>query len=287
MTVLGKIIRMKRLFNAASEKTLVVAMDHAIAWGVLPGIERIDETIKTVVQAQPDAVILSKGIAENCFSKHAGRVSLAIKLDSWTPFQPDFETKLGEIDEAVRLGADAVSIGVTIGSAKQADLLTRLAKFTREAELVGMPVMAHIYPRGSRIKASEKYEAKTVAYTARVATEMGVEIIKTWYTGSPESFAKVIEAAVPGKVIVSGGTKLANILEIFQTTRDAIDAGAKGVAYGRNVWQCENPIKMIWLLKKVVHEGLSADKAIEMWKKKQPDIALTKGSLGRTGQLRL
>ncbi len=247
---------------------MIVAIDHAIAWGVLPGIERIDETINTVAQAQPDAIILSKGIARNCFSKHAGRVPLVIKLDSWTPFQPDFEIKLGKIDEAVRLGADAVSIGVTIGSKKQADILTQLAEFTRDAELAGMPIVAHVYPRGSQIKASEKYEAKTVAYAARVATEMGVEIIKTWYTGSLESFAKVIEAAAPGRVIVSGGARLTNVLEIFQTTRDALDAGAKGIAYGRNIWQCENPTKMVWLLKKVVHEGLCADEAIEIWKKK-------------------
>jgi len=82
MTVLGKIIRLKHLFNPDSEKSLIVAMDHAIAWGVLPGIERIDETLETVVQAYPNAVILQKGIAENCFSKYADRVSLIVKMDS-------------------------------------------------------------------------------------------------------------------------------------------------------------------------------------------------------------
>ena len=71
MTVLGKTIRMKRLFNSDSEKTLIIAMDHAIAWGVLPGNERINETLKAVVQAEPNAVILHKGIAENCFSTEA------------------------------------------------------------------------------------------------------------------------------------------------------------------------------------------------------------------------
>lgn len=268
MTVLGKVIRMKRLFNTDSGKTLIIALDHAIAHGVLPGIERIDETLKMVVEAQPNAVILHKGIAENCFYNHAGRVSLVMKMDSFTPFHPNFDAPIAEIEEAVRLGADALAVGVTIGSDRQADLLTRLARFTREAELMGMPVATHIYPRGNLIKASERYKAKNVAYAARVAIELGVDIIKTFYTGSAESFAKVIEAAAPGKVLVAGGAKLANVVEIFQTTRDAIDVGAKGVAYGRNVWQCKNPTKIVCLLKKIIHQGLSVDKAIEIWKNK-------------------
>ena len=98
MTVLGKIIRMKRLFSSISEKTLIVAMDHAIAWGVLPGIERINETLKAVIQAEPNAVILHKGIADSCFSKYAGQASLIIKMNSFTPFHPDFETRLVEIE---------------------------------------------------------------------------------------------------------------------------------------------------------------------------------------------
>ena len=166
------------------------------------------------------------------------------------------------------MGADALSVGVTIGGERQAELLTQLAKFTREAELMGMPVMAHIYPKGSLIKASERYQAKNIAYAARVATELGVDIIKTYYTGSAESFAKVVEAAAPAMVLVSGGAKSNNVLEVFQTTRDAIDVGARGVAYGRNVWQYENPTRIIHLFKKIIHEGLSIDKAIEIWKRK-------------------
>jgi len=166
------------------------------------------------------------------------------------------------------LGTDALSIGVTIGGERQADLLTRVAKITREVELMGIPVVAHIYPRGNLIKASERHKAKNVAYSTRVATELGIDIIKTYYTGCPESFAKVIEAATPGIVLVSGGAKLTNTLEIFQRTRDAIDVGAKGVAYGRNVWQYENPTKIVRLLKKIIHDGLSVDRAIEIWKRK-------------------
>lgn len=259
--MLGKQVRLRRLFNQRSGRILVVALDHAIGWGVIPGIENIQETLDTVVSGGPDAVTMLKGTAEKCFLKHAGKVALILKCTTFAPFHPAHDAWIAQVDEGVRLGADAVAMGVTVGGRDQTHLLQNLGRFTREADMMGMPVVTHIYPKGDLIDDSERYSVKHVAYAARAAAELGVDIIKTFYTGDRESFAKVVEAAAPAQVVVSGGPKLDSPEAVFRMTRDAMDAGAAGVTYGRNVWQASDPVQVIETLKSIIHGSDSLQSA--------------------------
>lgn len=255
MSVLGKQVRLGRLFNNPSGKILVIALDHAIGWGVIPGIENIQETLDTVVSGGPDAVTMLKGTAEKCFSNHAGKVGFILKCTTFAPFHPAYDAWVAQVDEGVRLGADAVAMGVTVGGRDQIDLLQNLGRFTREADMMGMPVATHIYPKGDLIDVSERYSVKNVAYAARAAAELGVDIIKTFYTGDTKSFTKVVKAAAPARVVVSGGPKLDSLEEVFKMTRDAMDAGAAGVTYGRNVWQAGDPVRVMKGLKSILHNN--------------------------------
>ena len=263
MAFLGKQVRLRRLFNRKSGHLLAIALDHAIAWGVIEGTENIQATVDTVAASEPDAITIQKGIAEKCMGKWAGHQAFILKCSSFSPFYPSYDGYTGTIEEAVRLGADAVALGVTIGGREQPELLKNLAIFTEKASSYGLPVIAHIYPKGDLIPPTERYTYRHVAYAARAAAELGVDIVKTFYTGDPISYRAVTEAC-PASVVVSGGPKLDRLADVFRMTRDAMDAGAAGVTYGRNVWQRTNVGPVIKALKAIIHDDVSVEDALKL-----------------------
>jgi len=263
MTSLGKQVRLNRLLNKESHKLLAITLDHAIARGVLPGLEDVAGGLQAVMQGKPDAVTLHKGIAEQCFSPYAGQVGLIIKCSSFSPFHKSFDALVTQVDEAVRIGADGAAIGLIVGDSRQPEALSVVGKFVREAELAGLPVIGHIYPRGDLISESERATVENVSYAARVGAELGIAIIKTTYTGSTESFARVVEAC-PALVVAAGGIDSRTVQEYLQKTRDVMDSGALGVAYGRFVWGYKDPPSLIRGLKAIIHEGRSVDEALEI-----------------------
>jgi len=261
---LGKKVRLNRLFNRQSGNILVIALDHAVGWGVIPGIDTIHETMEAVVQARPDAVTMLKGTAREVFAPYAGTIPFIMKATTFSPYQPAYDTPVGSVDEAVRLGADAIAVGVTVCGEHQQALLAQLAEFSRQAELAGLPTATHIYPKGNLIKKEDWYKEEHVKYAARAGAELGIDIIKTFYTGDKDSFARVVKAT-PARVVISGGPKLPSIRDVYKMVYDGIAAGAKGVTFGRNVWQADDPGKVIAALKHIIHGKGTVDEAMDMF----------------------
>jgi DhnA family fructose-bisphosphate aldolase class Ia len=252
---LGKQIRLQRLKNPASGCILTVAVDHAPSYGVLPGLERIQQVVDLVVGAGPDAVLLMKGTAARCFRPHAGRVALILKSSTLSPYHPQHDVWVSSVEDAVRLGADAIAMALTVGSPHQAALLDNLAALVREAERAGMPVVVHAYPNGELVPRDEVYTAERVGYASRLAMELGVDIVKTFYTGSAESFARVVETAAPALVVAAGGPRLETDADVLHMARGVVQAGAAGLTFGRNIWQSDDPVGLIQALKRILHEG--------------------------------
>lgn len=263
MSYLGKEIRMKRLFNEQSDRLLAIAVDHSISRGIFDGLIPIRETLAKIVAGEPDSITMHKGIAQNCFAPHAGKVSLILKASSFAPYHFNLDTPTATVEEAVRLGADAVSMGVIVGGDAQPEQLAQLARLTRSAEEYGMPVVAHIYARGEQIPEAERRDWRNVAYAVRAGAELGVDLVKTTYTGDPESFARVVEAC-PTRVAVAGGDKCKTAREFLSMTRDVIDAGGAGVTYGRFVWSYKDPARLIRALAAVIHQGADVETALAL-----------------------
>lgn len=262
MSYLGKEIRLKRLLNEKSGKLLAIAIDHPISRGILDGIIPIKDTLSKVAAGNPDAITMHKGIAQNCFSPYCGgQTSLILKASSFAPYHFNYDAVTATVLEAVRLGADAVSMGVIIGGDLQAQQLEHLGKLTKEAEEYGMPVVAHIYARGEQLSEEDKKNWRNVAYAVRAGAELGVDIVKTNYTGDPESFAKVV-AACPTRVAVAGGTSCKTPEEFLKMTKELMQAGAQGVTYGRFVWSYKDPAKLIEAVKMIIHEDASVEAAL-------------------------
>ena len=260
--MLGKDIRMNRLIPGDDGKYFGLTVDHAIARGVMPGLDTINDTLCKIIAGGPNAVTMHKGIADLCFKDFAGKVPLSLKLTTFSPYQPGADVQVATVEEALMYGADAVSAGCIVGGDNQAEQIAQLSRISFEARKYGMPLICHIYPRGNLIPAEDRKSVENVIYAARVAAELGADIIKTSYTGSRDSFAKVVDA-VPAKVAIAGDTGSKNVREFLQMTRDVIDAGAVGVTYGRYVFTYPNVTELVLTLNKVIHENYSCDEAVE------------------------
>lgn len=280
---LGKTIRLGRLFDEGSGRLLAITLDHAIARGVLPGLVDVGSALASVAAGRPDAITLQKGIASRLFLPDyaSAGVSLIVKATSYSPFHPTLDTPTATVEEAVRLGADAVSVGMLVGGANQAQQLSHLASVAREAEAVGLPLAAHIYPRGEGLE-GERKSVENMQYAVRAGAEVGVDVVKTEYTGSAESFAEVVEAARPARVVLAGGSPGGELRDYFRMTADALAAGAAGFTYGRFVWQHANPTRVVEALRLMVHNDKGVDDAfrhVEVGRSEEAsgDVALARG----------
>ena len=160
------------------------------------------------------------------------------------------------------MGADAVSVGCIVGGDNQPGQLRNLSQFSKAAASVGMPLVTHIYPRGNLIAPEDRTAWQNVLYAARVAAELGVDLIKTSYPGNIDDFAKVVDGT-PSRVLVAGGAPRGSIDGYLQMTHDVIAAGGHGVTYGRFVFQSGNPAALVKTLRKIIHENYSVKEAKE------------------------
>lgn len=262
---MGKAVRLARIINRKSGKVFFVTIDHGFHRGVLRGIEDAAAAIKKMVDGGPDAITMHKGLAKEYFAPHAGKVALAIKSTTFSPYHPNTDVPVATVEEVVKLGADAVSIGLLTGTKEQPAMFEHMGRISRECEEMGMPLVVHAYPKGEMIKDEERYSAEHMSYSVRAAVECGADIVKTWYTGSYDSFARVVEAS-HGRVVVAGGAKADSMEGFFQVTYDLMRAGAIGVAYGRNIFQDPDPARLIRALKAIIHDGEKPAQAMAIYR---------------------
>src|SRR5665811_1829707 len=150
--------------------------------------------------------------------------------------------------------------GRDIGLKTEANQLQKLGTIAERCTMWGMPLLAMMYPRGAKV--TDQYAEKFVAHAARAGAELGADMIKTNYTGDPDSFARVVKSC-PVPVIIAGGPKVETDAELLQMISDAIAAGARGVAIGRNVFQHDKPTEIVRAIARIVHENTSVNEALK------------------------
>ena len=184
--MLGKRIRIERVINRNTGKTVIVPMDHGVSMGPIDGLRDMAKTINAVAEGGANAVVLHKGVVGFGHRGYGRDVGLIIHLSGSTKLAPDPNEKVlvCGVEEAIKLGADAVSIHINIGSKTEADQLRKMGEITRICMEWGMPLLAMMYPRGDGI---DQYSEKAVSLAARVGAELGADIVKTNFTGSTET----------------------------------------------------------------------------------------------------
>jgi len=189
-------------------------------------------------------VALQKGIAEKYYD---GSVPLVLKLNGKTNYHKGeemFSPQNCSVAYAVKLGAAAVGYTIYLGSERENESFAEFGKIQEEAHAAGIPVIMWGYPRGKHIGPEGEHTIENVAYAARVALELGADVVKLAYTGDVESMKWVIKCAGKTKVLVVGGSKT-DEATFLQRTKEIAEAGAMGWAVGRNVWQGENPVEFV------------------------------------------
>lgn len=267
MAMLGKEVRMSRLVNPKSNKMMAITVDHATSRGIAPltGLHHIQDTIDKIILGRPDAMTLTKGIAEHCMWNHAGEVAMLMKISNYSPVAPTRDTVFGTVDEAIRMGADAVSMGcMTLGDF-QGEQFEAIGRVSEECMRKGMPLIGHVYPKGESVKPEDRTAWENIAYCVRSACELGMDIIKTTYTGDPDSMAKVV-ATVPStfRIVIQGGDACKTLDDYLQMTREAMDCGVGGVTMGRFVWDYKDVTALVIALRYIIHEGYSVKEAKEL-----------------------
>ncbi len=252
--MVGKRRRLKRIMRDG--RTLIVPMDHGITKPVA-GLERIDDVLRRI-DGIADAVVLHKGAVKRCGYVGEMEMGLIVHLSASTSLvDPNDKRVVTSVEEAIRLGADAVSIHINIGSRTEGRQIEEAGRIAEVCDSWGIPLLAMIYPRGQGI---DERDPEMVKHAVRVGYEIGADIVKTNYTGDPETFSEVVEYSdVP--VVIAGGSKKDEI-SLIREVKEAIDAGAVGVAVGRNVFQHERPDLVAKALRMVIHEGLDVESVI-------------------------
>jgi class I fructose-bisphosphate aldolase len=263
MTLLGKKIRMERILNRNTGKTVIVPMDHGVTVGPIPGIMNIRAAIDRVSEGGANAIVAHKGLVEKGHRRKGKDIGLIIHLSASTTMSPSphAKTLVCSVEEAIKLGADAVSIQVNLGNGDEKEMLKDFGRVSYDARTWGIPLLAMMYPRGEQVK--NEFDPQAVAHAARVGDEMGADIVKVSYTGSPETFSRVVEGCgVP--VVIAGGPKMSSDMEILEMVHGAMSAGAAGVSIGRNIFQHENPAAILRSVSGIVHDSKKVDECLEL-----------------------
>lgn len=265
----GKTRRLGRIFRDDG-KTVVVPMDHGVPAGAIEGLADIRKTVNDVAKGGADAVLVHAGVAKTVDTT---RIGLVLHLSGATRLtnDPNWKTQLCSIKEAVRLGADAVSVHINVGSEHEQIMLENFSRILEDCDDFSIPLLAMMYPRGPKIQDEHSHEV--VGPAVRLGYELGADIVQTNYTGDVESFREVVKSVrIP--ILVAGGPKTNSASDCLRIVYESMKAGATGVSIGRNIFQHQDPIMMTRAIAEIVHSEASLGSASSsLGEKRKPVIS--------------
>ncbi|WP_457620775.1 2-amino-3,7-dideoxy-D-threo-hept-6-ulosonate synthase [Methanopyrus sp.] len=265
MVDIGKQIRMERIMDRETGRTLIVPMDHGVTMGPITGLEDLEETVDAVARGGANAVLLHKGMVKAGHRGYGRDVGLIVHLSASTELGPDPNNKVlvSRVEEAIKLGADAVSVHVNVGAEDEPQMLKKLGEIAARCSEWGMPLVAMMYPRGPKVE--DEFDVEYVKHAARVGAELGADIVKTNYTGDPDSFREVVKGC-PVPVVIAGGPKADTPEEVLEMVKGAIEAGAAGAAIGRNIFAHKSTRMreaMTRAIARIIHEDAEVEEAMK------------------------
>lgn len=257
---IGKSNRLKNIFRS-NGRAVILPIDHGLTYGPISGIDRLGGFLGSLAECKLDAIVAQKGVLQK--ELYGGRQAQIVHISGSTSLSGKAEKKVlvGSVEDAIRLGASAVSVHINIGSSFESRMLKDLGVVSSQCEKWGMPLLAMMYLTNQNGTA---LAAQDVSHIARIAAELGADFVKVPYTGAQESFQKVVSGCfVP--VLIAGGDTKGGEQGFFRQVRDSVDAGGAGLCVGRHAFQSQSPSAFIAVLERLVHYGLDAKSAFEMY----------------------
>ncbi|MET9442735.1 2-amino-3,7-dideoxy-D-threo-hept-6-ulosonate synthase [Streptomyces sp. NPDC006610] len=247
-------LRLQRLHRHAPDRLLIVPLDHSVTDGPVTGGNRLNALVGELASHHVDAVVLHKGSVRQVDPEWFTRTSLIVHLSASTVHAPDPNAKylVSSVEESLRLGADAVSVHVNIGSGEEARQIADMAAVADACDRWNVPLLAMMYPRGPKI--DNPRDPALVAHAVQLAADLGADLVKTLYVGSAAEMRDITRTA-PVPVVVVGGPRTGDEAAVLAYVDEALGAGAAGVAMGRNVFQAPDPGAMADKLSDLIHGG--------------------------------
>lgn len=252
MSDAGRIIRLNRILRGNQHKALIVAFDHALVLGPIPGTEDPAGQIQRFAAGGADAILLNLGLLQDCIASLASAPTpvpgIIARIDWTTVWGAPERSGGGELrscllarpEDALRHGADAVLTYLVVGTGDtdfEAKEVERNAQVARECERIGMPLIVETLARGKQV--ANPSDSKWLNLHTRMAVELGASMVKTDYAGDPNSMRRVVDNC-PVPIVVLGGSRYSSDEQALDVVRGAIAGGAAGILFGRNVFQAEN-----------------------------------------------
>lgn len=241
-------------------KGVWIPIDHGVSDYPVKGLENLESLIQSISHA--DAIVAQKGVVSRYASIGANMVSHLSVSTRHAGSRSSDKILVGSAEESLSRGAKGVSVQVNMGSPDEPEMIERLGEITQEAHFLDCPVLGMIYPRGENLEIMDGDDTEGAAHAARLAFELGCDVVKTKWTGSVESFRKVT-SAVPIPVLIAGGPAGSTTEETLTIVHLAMQAGGGGVCMGRSVFSHESPAKMVTALRAIIHDGADVNQAIE------------------------
>ena len=253
--------RMNHIF-LPNGKTFILAIDHGLNFNVLPAMKNPGKIIRECASAGVNAFLATPGLAGKFADDFLGR-GIILRIDggiSTLGREPHPLQTIVDPEEALVSGADAIVTMSFPGSQFEGESLGSVARNIQKAHRWGLPVVVEALPRGFE-GGEDSRTPKNIIYACRQAAELGADVIKTEYTGSVETMCELVESVyVP--VVILGGSKKIPERQFLQEIRDAMDAGAAGVAIGRNIWGHEKPALYAAAISRLIHDNLGVEEAL-------------------------
>ena len=264
--MLGKKIRLERIFNRDSGRTVIVPLDHGVTAGPIEGLIDLRDIVNKVADGGANAVIGHLGLPFHGHRGYGKDIGLILHLSASTSLSPDPHSKIivNPVETALKIGADGVSIHVNLGAVDEGEMLRDFGYISNKCLEWGMPLLAMIYTRGPKIK--NEYDKEVIKHAARVGAELGADAVKVNYTGSADSFSEVTSGC-PVPVVIAGGEKVETDEELLEMVAGSLAGGGAGVSIGRNVFQHRDPIAIVRAIAKIVHHNMSVEEAKKELKK--------------------
>jgi len=245
--------RMSRIFKSDG-KTVMLAVDHGYFLGA---VSRMEEPRKVIEPLIPyaDSLMITRGILRNCVEA-THNIPVVLRVSSGNSIlgkDLSCEDIAVSVKDALRLNVAAVALSVYVGAEYEHQTLMALSRLINEANDYGIPVLA-VTAVGKEL---EKRDARYLTLSSRIAAELGAQIVKTYFC---EDFQDVVKAC-PVPVVIAGGPKMKDELDVLRIAYEAIRCGARGVDMGRNIWQSRWPVAVISAIRSIVHEDASLEKA--------------------------
>ncbi len=264
--------RLSRIFNPASGRTVMLAIDHGYFQGPTTGLERVDLNIVPLLP-YANALMLTRGMLRSTIpSSFGGGVVLRASGGPSILKELSNEQMAVDIEDCLRLNVDAMAVQVFVGGEYESQTvhnLTRLVDAGNRYGLVTLGVTA--------VGKSMTRDARYLRLAVRICAELGAQVVKTYYV--PEGF-ETVTASCPVPVVMAGGKKIGE-LEALKMAHNAISQGAAGVDMGRNIFQSEAPAAMIQAVGKVVHESMKPEQAYEFYQTLRHEKKTVETAAGR------